>query len=139
MTFKMHILASDEAQYLDADDVKTERTCLSKDGKFMVLWKIGTKYYAEINTYFDENFWQGEDNAFDRSEYIIEVKNSQMKKLKNISKLINLMSQHYTNSMDEICVPVIKKILGRYLELNPNYNNGLQRNKQHNGSVSVND
>ena len=27
------------------------------------------------------------------------------------------MSQHYTNSMDEICVPVIKKILGHYLEL----------------------
>lgn len=53
-----------------------------------------------------------------------------MKKLKNISKLINLMSQHYTNSMDEICVPVIKKILGHYLELNPNYNNGLQRNQQ---------
>ena len=25
------------------------------------------------------------------------------------------------NSMDEICVPVIKKILGYYLELNPNY------------------
>lgn len=24
------------------------------------------------------------------------------------------------NSIDEICVPVIKKILGRYLELNPN-------------------
>lgn len=23
--------------------------------------------------------------------------------------------------MDEICVPVIKKILGYYLELNPNY------------------
>ena len=57
-----------------------------------------------------------------------------MKKLKNISKLINLMSQHYTNSMDEICVPVIKKILGHYLELNPNYNNGLQRNQQPNGS-----
>ena len=53
-----------------------------------------------------------------------------MKKLKNISKLINLMSQHYTNSMDEICVPVIKKILGHYLELNPNYNNGLQINQQ---------
>ena len=47
-----------------------------------------------------------------------------MKKL----KLINLMSQHYTNSMDEICVPVIKKILGHYLELNPDYNNGVQRN-----------
>ena len=40
------------------------------------------------------------------------------------------MSQHYMNSMDEICVPVIKKILGHYLELNPDYNNGLQRNQQ---------
>ena len=69
----MNILASDEAQYLDADDVKTERTCLSKDGKFMVLWKIGTTYYAEINTYYDGNFWQGEDNAFERGEHIVEV------------------------------------------------------------------
>ena len=50
-----------------------------------------------------------------------------MKKLKNI---FEAMSQHYTNSMDEICVPVIKKILGHYLELNPDYNNGLQRNQQ---------
>ena len=58
-----------------------------------------------------------------------------MKKLKNISKLINLMSQHYTNSMDEICVPVIKKILGHYLELNPDYNNGLQRKQQPNSKV----
>ena len=58
-----------------------------------------------------------------------------MKKLKNILKLTNLMSQHYTNSMDEICVPVIKKILGHYLELNPDYNNGLQRNQQPNGKV----
>ena len=58
-----------------------------------------------------------------------------MKKLKNISKLINLMSQHYTNSMDEICVPVIKKILGHYLELNPNYNDGVQRNQQSNDKV----
>ena len=74
MTFKMHILASDEAQYLDANDVKTERTYLSKNGKSIVLWKIGTKYYVEINTYYDENFWQGEDNAFERSEYIIEVR-----------------------------------------------------------------
>ena len=78
MTFKMNISASDEAQYLDADSIKTERTCLSKDGKSTVLWKIGTKYYAEIDTYidtyYDENFWQGEDNAFERSEYIIEVK-----------------------------------------------------------------
>ena len=73
MTFKMNILASDEAQYLDADDVKTERTCLSKDGKSMVLWKIGAKYYAEIKTYLDENFWQGEDNAFERCERIVEV------------------------------------------------------------------
>ena len=74
MTFKMNILASDEVQYLDAYDVYTERTCLSKDGKSMVLWKIGTKYYAEINTYNDENFLQGEDNAFERSEHIVEVK-----------------------------------------------------------------
>ena len=50
-----------------------------------------------------------------------------MKRLKNILKPMSLMSQHYTNSMDEICVPVIKKILGHYLELNPNYNNGLQK------------
>ena len=74
MTFKMHILASDEAQYLDANDIKTERTYLSKNGKSIVLWKIGTKYYVEINTHYDENFWQGEDNTFDRSEYIVEVK-----------------------------------------------------------------
>lgn len=74
MTFKINILASDEAQYLDANDLKTERTYLSKDGKYVVLWKIGTKYYVEINTYYDKNFWQGEDNAFERSEYIVEVK-----------------------------------------------------------------
>ena len=74
MIFKTNISASDEAQYLDADDVKTERTCLIKDGKSTVLWKIGTKYYVENNTYFDENFWQGEDNALERSEYIVEVK-----------------------------------------------------------------
>ena len=74
MTFKINSLASDEVQYLDAYDVYTERTCLSKDGKFTILWKIGTKYYVEINTYFDENFWQGEDNAIDGCEYIIEVK-----------------------------------------------------------------
>ena len=73
MTFKIYILASDEAQYLDANSVKTERTCLSKDGKSIILWKIGTKYYAEIKSYYDENFWQYEDNAYDRSEYIIEV------------------------------------------------------------------
>ena len=53
-----------------------------------------------------------------------------MKRLKNILKPMNLMSQHYTNSMDKICMPVIKKILGHYLELNPNYNNGVQRNQQ---------
>ena len=74
MTFKMNTLASDEVQYLDADSVKTECTSLNKEGKSMVLWKIGPKYYAQINTYYDENFWLGEDNAFDRSEYIIEVK-----------------------------------------------------------------
>ena len=74
MTFKTNILTSDEAKYLDADNVKTECTCLSKNGQYTVLWKIGTKYYVEINAYYDENFWQGEDNAFDRSEYIIEVK-----------------------------------------------------------------
>mgnify|MGYP003459051433 CR=1 FL=1 len=73
MTFKINALASNEVQYLDINDVKTERTCLSKDGKSIVLWKIGTKYYAEINTYYDENFWKGENNAFERSEYIVEV------------------------------------------------------------------
>lgn len=45
------------------------------------------------------------------------------------------MSQHYTNSMDKICVPVIKKILGHYLELNPNYNNEVQRNQQPTGKI----
>ena len=74
MTFKTNISASDEAKYLNADNVKTERTCLSKDGKYTILWKIGAKYYVEINTYYDENFWQYEDNAFERSEYIVEVK-----------------------------------------------------------------
>ena len=39
------------------------------------------------------------------------------------------------NSIDEICVPVIKKILGHYLELNSNYNNGLQGNQSLNGKV----
>ena len=38
------------------------------------------------------------------------------------------MNQHYTYSIDEICVSVIKKILGHYLELNPNYNNGKGNN-----------
>ena len=38
------------------------------------------------------------------------------------------------NSIDEICVPVIKKILGHYLELNPNYNE-LQGNKPLDGKV----
>ena len=74
MTFKMNISASDEAQYLDADSVKTERIYLSKDGKSTVMWKIGTKYYVEINTYYDGNFWQGEDNTFERGEHIVEVK-----------------------------------------------------------------
>ena len=86
MTFKMHILASDEAQYLDADDVKIERTYLSKDEKSMILWKIGTKYYAEIDTYYDENFWQGEDNAFERSEYIIEVNELKDEEVEDILK-----------------------------------------------------
>lgn len=36
------------------------------------------------------------------------------------------------NSIDEICVPVIKKILGHYLELNPNE---LQGNQPPNGEV----
>lgn len=70
MTFKTNISASDEAKYLNADNVKTERIYL----KSTVMWKIGTEYYIEINTYYDENFWQGEDNAFERSEYIVEVK-----------------------------------------------------------------
>ena len=39
------------------------------------------------------------------------------------------------NSMDEICVPVIKKILGHYLELNPNYNNGVPRYQQTDSKV----
>lgn len=82
MTFKTNISASNEAQYLNANNVKTERICLSKDGKSIVIWKIGTKYYAEINTYYDENFWQGEDNAFDRSEYIIEVDELKDKEVK---------------------------------------------------------
>ena len=73
MTFKINTLASDEVQYLDADSVKTECTSLNKEGKSMVLWKIGPKYYAQVNTYYDENFWPGEDNAYERSEYIIEV------------------------------------------------------------------
>ena len=38
------------------------------------------------------------------------------------------------NSIDEICVPVIKKILGHYLELNPNYNE-LQRSKHPDGKM----
>ena len=45
------------------------------------------------------------------------------------------MRQHYTNSMDKICVPVIKKILAHYLELNPNYNNGVQGNQQPDSKV----
>ena len=73
MTFKINILASDEVQYLDAYDVKTERTYLNKGGVSVTLWKIGPKYYAQTNTYYDENFWKGEDNAYERSEYIIEV------------------------------------------------------------------
>ena len=37
--------------------------------------------------------------------------------------------------MDEICAPVIKRILAHYLELNPNYNNGIQRNQQPDSKV----
>lgn len=84
MTFKMNVLASDEVQYLDADDVKIERTRLNKDGKYMTLWKIGSKYYAEVKTYYDENFWQGENNAYDRSEYIIEVAELKDEEVENI-------------------------------------------------------
>lgn len=40
------------------------------------------------------------------------------------------------NSMDEICVPVIKKILGHYLELNPNYNN-LNNNNNNGKSNNI--
>ena len=36
----------------------------------------------------------------------------------------------HKNSIDEICVPVIKKILGHYLELNPNYNGGISTANQ---------
>ena len=80
----MNVLASDEVQYLDADDVKIERTRLNKDGKYMTLWKIGSKYYAEVKTYYDENFWQGENNAYDRSEYIIEVAELKDEEVENI-------------------------------------------------------
>ena len=73
MTFKINVLASDEVQYLDAENIKTECIHLNKDGKYMILWKMGSKYYAEVKTYYDENFWLGEDNAYERSEYIIEV------------------------------------------------------------------
>ena len=86
MTFKTNISASDEAKYLDADSVKTERIYLSKDGKSTVMWKIGTEYYIEINTYYDENFWQGEDNAFERSEYIIEVNELKDEEVEDILK-----------------------------------------------------
>ena len=73
MTFKINVLESDEVQYLDPDSINTERTYLNKDGKSIAFWKIGLKYYAEVNTYNDENFWQGEDNAFERCEHIVEV------------------------------------------------------------------
>ena len=84
MTFKMNVLASDEVQYLDADNVETECTYLNKDGKSITLWKIGSKYYAEVKTYYDENFWQGENNAYDRSEYIIEVAELKDEEVENI-------------------------------------------------------
>ena len=73
MTFKVNTLASDEVQYLDAENIKTECLHLNKDGKYVTLWKIESKYYTEVGTYYDENFWQGEDNAYNKSEYIIEV------------------------------------------------------------------
>lgn len=73
MTFKVNILASDEVQYLDAENIKTKCIHLNKDGKYVTLWEIESKYYTEVGTYYDENFWQGEDNAYNRSEYIIEV------------------------------------------------------------------
>ena len=38
-------------------------------------------------------------------------------------------------SIDAICIPVIKRILGYYLEPNPNYKNGIQRNQQPNSKV----
>lgn len=41
------------------------------------------------------------------------------------------------NSIDEICVPVIKKILGQYLKLNPNYNNEIQKNQQHAKKIHI--
>ena len=48
---------------------------------------------------------------------------------------MDFIRQKTKNSIDEICVPVIKNILGHYLELNPNYNNELQRNQQPSGKV----
>ena len=84
MTFKVNTLASDEVQYLDADSVETECLPLNRDGKYMTLWKIGSKYYSEVKTYYDENFWQGEDNAYDRSEYIIEVNELKDEEVENI-------------------------------------------------------
>lgn len=76
MTLKINTLAPTEVQYLDVYvcDVYTEQTCINKDGKSSILWKIDTKYYVEINTYYDDNYWQGEDDAFERREYIVEVK-----------------------------------------------------------------
>ena len=84
MTFKINVLASDEVQYLDADSVETECLPLNKDGKSMTLWKMGSKYYAEVKTYYDENFWKGENNAYDRSEYIIEVAELKDEEVENI-------------------------------------------------------
>lgn len=84
MTFKVNTLASDEVQYLDAENIKTECTHLNKDGKYVTLWKIESKYYTEVKTYYDENFWQGEDNAYNRSEYIIEVNELKDEEVENI-------------------------------------------------------
>ena len=87
MTFKINTLESDEVQYLYADDVKNEFICLNKDGKSIILWKIDTKYYVEVKTYYDENFWQNEDNAFERSEYIIEVDELKDEEVENYFKV----------------------------------------------------
>ena len=73
MTFKTNILAPDEVQYLDADSVKNEPFYLSNDEESIILWKIDSKYYAELDAYYDDNFWQGEADAYERCEFIIEV------------------------------------------------------------------
>lgn len=73
MTFKTNILASDEVQYLDANSVENMPFYLSNNEESIILWKIDSKYYAELDTYYDDNFWQGEADAYDRCEVIIEI------------------------------------------------------------------